>query len=58
MYFSLASAYFALGVSKEDEVIVPALTFYATATPLFQLGAVPVLVDCENLLLILIQMIF
>ena len=37
----------ALNVKKNDEVIVPTLTFYATATPQFQLGATPVLIDCD-----------
>jgi dTDP-4-amino-4,6-dideoxygalactose transaminase len=44
----LYSAYAACGVQPGDEVIVPAYTFLATATPLFHLGAVPVLVDCDE----------
>jgi len=44
---ALQAAYFALGIGAGDEVIVPTLTFYATASPLFQLGAIPVLVDCD-----------
>jgi len=44
---ALQAAYFAIGISRGDEVIVPTLTFYATATPLFQLSAVPVLADCD-----------
>ena len=43
---ALHAAYFAIGISRGDEVIVPTLTFYATATPLFQLSAVPGLADC------------
>src|SRR5258708_323416 len=32
----------ALGISPQDEVIVPAFTFIATATPVLMLGAIPV----------------
>ncbi|MFG1677896.1 DegT/DnrJ/EryC1/StrS family aminotransferase [Micromonospora sp. NPDC049282] len=42
---ALHSAYYALGIGPGDEVLCPAYTFFATALPLFQLGAVPVLVD-------------
>jgi perosamine synthetase len=42
---ALHSAYFALGISEGDEVLVPAYTFFATAMPLFQTQAQPVLVD-------------
>lgn len=35
----------ALGISKGDEVIVPAMTFIATVSPLIHLGIKPVLVD-------------
>jgi dTDP-4-amino-4,6-dideoxygalactose transaminase len=35
--------YAAAGIGPGDEVIVPAPTFHATATPLFHLGAHPVL---------------
>ena len=35
----------ALGVGEGDEVIVPAMTFYASATPAFYVGAKPVIVD-------------
>lgn len=31
-----------------DEVICPAYTFYASVTPLFQTGAIPVLCDCGD----------
>jgi len=44
----LFSAYAACGIQPGDEVIVPAYTFLATATPLFHLGATPVLVDCDG----------
>lgn len=38
----------ALGTRRGDEVIVPALTFVATALAVQQLGAVPVLVDVDE----------
>jgi dTDP-4-amino-4,6-dideoxygalactose transaminase len=38
----------ALGVSEGDEVIVPANTFGGTVLPVLNLGATPVLVDCEE----------
>ncbi len=44
----LHAAYYALGVGPGDEVIVPTFTFPATATPLFPLGAIPVLCDCRR----------
>jgi dTDP-4-amino-4,6-dideoxygalactose transaminase len=44
---ALHSMYAACGVRAGDEVIVPAYTFFATVTPLFHLGAVPVLADCD-----------
>ena len=44
----LHAAYYALGIGPGDEVIVPTLTFPATATPLFPLGAIPVLCDCRR----------
>lgn len=37
----------ALGVGPDDEVIVPALSFYATAEAVLLVGAEPVLVDVE-----------
>ena len=45
---ALHAAFFAIGLSQGDEVIVPALTFHATATPLKQLNAVPVVCDVES----------
>jgi len=42
----LHAAYYALGIKTGDEVIAPNITFPATATPIFVLGAVPVLCDC------------
>lgn len=43
---ALHSCYYGLGLGPGDEVLCPTYTFFATATPLFQLGALPVLVDC------------
>ncbi|MEU1424870.1 DegT/DnrJ/EryC1/StrS family aminotransferase [Kitasatospora sp. NPDC005751] len=43
---ALHSTYWAAGIQAGDEVIVPAWTFHATASPLFHLRAVPVL--CET----------
>lgn len=37
----------ALGIGPEDEVIVPAYTFYSTAEVVSQLGATPVFVDID-----------
>ncbi|MEV5381186.1 DegT/DnrJ/EryC1/StrS family aminotransferase [Streptomyces nondiastaticus] len=45
---ALHSMYAAAGIGPGDEVIVPSLTFHATATPLFHLGAHPVLVDVDD----------
>lgn len=45
---ALHSLYTACGIQPGDEVIVPAYTFYATATPLLHLGATPVLADCDT----------
>jgi perosamine synthetase len=42
------SAYVATCVEPGDEVIVPAYTFLATATPLFHIGAIPVLADSDE----------
>jgi perosamine synthetase len=42
------SAYIAAYVKPGDEVIVPAYTFLATATPLLHLGAIPVLADSDE----------
>ncbi len=39
--------YFAIGLSKGDEVIVPAQTHVATAHAVELLGAKPIFVDCE-----------
>ncbi|MGW6309098.1 DegT/DnrJ/EryC1/StrS family aminotransferase [Streptomyces niveus] len=45
---ALHSMYAAAGIGPGDEVIVPSLTFHATATPLFHLGARPVLADVNE----------
>jgi len=44
---SLQAALYAVGVKKNDEVIVPSMTHFATATPVFALNAIPILADCE-----------
>ncbi|MFD5702485.1 DegT/DnrJ/EryC1/StrS family aminotransferase [Streptomyces lasiicapitis] len=45
---ALHSMYAGVGIGPGDEVIVPTLTFHATATPLFHLGARPVLADVNE----------
>lgn len=45
---ALELAYEAVGIGPGDEVLAPANTFIATVTPLFRLGAKPVLVDCDD----------
>lgn len=42
---SILSMYIGSNLKKNDEVICPAYTFYATVTPLFFTGAKPVLAD-------------
>ncbi|MFC1821659.1 LegC family aminotransferase [Thermodesulfobacteriota bacterium] len=37
-----------VGVERTDEVLIPALTFVATANAVSYLGAVPHLIDCEE----------
>ncbi|WP_327000928.1 DegT/DnrJ/EryC1/StrS family aminotransferase [Dactylosporangium sp. NBC_01737] len=44
---TLEAALVALGVGEGDEVIVPALTFVATATAVLRVGATPVIVDVD-----------
>lgn len=44
LYLSLLS----LGIKKNDEVIVPSLSFIATVTPLLMLGAKPKFVDVNS----------
>ncbi len=45
---ALHAAYFAAGVGKGDEVIVPALTFAATGNAALYLGAKPVFADVDS----------
>src|SRR5207302_5709273 len=45
---ALALAYRAVGVGAGDEVIVPALTYVATAFAVSHVGAVPVFVDVDE----------
>ena len=44
---SLQAAFFAIGINPGDEIIAPALTFHATASPIYSVDAIPVLADCE-----------
>jgi|SRR5690554_936787 len=44
---ALHMALYELGITTGDEVIVPALTFIATANPIFYVGATPVIVDVD-----------
>ncbi len=44
---ALHAAYFAAGVRKGDEVIVPSLTFAATANAVLYLGAKPIFADSD-----------
>jgi dTDP-4-amino-4,6-dideoxygalactose transaminase len=44
---ALHSAYFALGLGPDDEVLAPTYTFFATVMALVPLGIVPVLVDAD-----------
>ena len=39
-----------LGVKRDEEVIVPTLTFIATVNPVNYLGAIPVFMDCDDTL--------
>ncbi len=45
---ALWSMLYGAGITSGDEVIVPAYTFFATASPLLSLGATPVLCDCDE----------
>jgi perosamine synthetase len=45
---ALALAMHSLGIGKDDEVLVPAFTFGATANSVIQVGAIPVFVDVEK----------
>lgn len=44
----LLSMFVGADLQPGDEVIAPAYTFYATCTPLFTIGVVPVLCDCDE----------
>jgi perosamine synthetase len=44
---ALHSMYAACRILPGAEIIVPAYTFFASVTPLLQLGAIPVLADCD-----------
>lgn len=44
---ALWSMFYGAGITAGDEVIVPAYTFFATASPLLHLGATPILCDCD-----------
>lgn len=45
---ALWSMYDSIGLSEGDEIICPAYTFFATNTPIFFTGAIPILVDCDE----------
>lgn len=45
---ALHSIFVAAGLQPGDEVICPSYTFFATVTPLFSIGATPVLADCRE----------
>lgn len=44
---ALHSAFFGCGIGPGDEVIAPTYTFLATVTPIFHVGAIPVLCDAD-----------
>ncbi|HOA19574.1 MAG TPA: LegC family aminotransferase [Sedimentibacter sp.] len=44
----LHTALIVSGVTKDDEVIVPALTFIASVNPVKYIGAEPVFMDCDD----------
>ena len=45
---ALWSLYVGSGIGPGDEVICQTYTFFATASPIFFTGAVPVLTDCDE----------
>lgn len=44
---ALYSALISLGIGKDDEIIVPSLTFFATISPILALNAKPVFIDID-----------
>ncbi len=44
---SIQAGLFGMGIGRGDEVIVPSFTFFATATPVLTLGAIPVFADVD-----------
>lgn len=45
---ALYSLFDSIGLKKGDEIICPIYTFFATISPIFQTGAKPVFVDCDD----------
>ena len=45
---ALHSLFDSINLKKGDEVICPIYTFYATVSPIFQTGATPIFVDCDE----------
>jgi dTDP-4-amino-4,6-dideoxygalactose transaminase len=45
---ALQTCYFALGVGPGDEVIVPAETFFSTATAVLNVGGIPIFADVDT----------
>lgn len=45
---ALHSLFDSIGLGNGDEVICPIYTFFATISPIFQTGAIPIFVDCDN----------
>ncbi len=44
---ALHVAYRLMGIKPGDEVIIPTFTMVSTATPLIEMGAIPVFVECD-----------
>nr|BDT30130.1 aminotransferase class I/II-fold pyridoxal phosphate-dependent enzyme [Bacteriovorax sp. HI3] len=47
---ALVNALFSLGITKGDEVLIPAYTFFATAAAVLELNATPVVVNIDQYL--------
>lgn len=45
---ALHSMFDAINLKENDEIICPIYTFFATVSPIFQTGAKPVFVDCDE----------